>query len=73
LDLQYPGLCLGGRRPRCAGIHQRPPGIPTRKRRPCCPPSPCGRLSRPRTTTRTPSRLRAVSRRWACPPPAAGG
>ena len=39
------------------------------------PPSPCGRLSRPRTTTGPPPHPGAISRRRACPPPAwlAGG
>ena len=31
-------------------------------------PSPCGRLSRPRTTTDPPPHPGAISRRWACPP-----
>ena len=35
-----------------------------------CRPSPCGRLSRPRTTTEAPPHPEAISRRWACPPPA---
>jgi hypothetical protein len=39
---------------RCAGIHQRPPGMTTPALRACCRPSPCGRLSRPRTTTAAP-------------------
>jgi hypothetical protein len=34
-----------------------------------CPPSPCGRLSRPRTTTRAPSHPDINSRQRACPPP----
>jgi hypothetical protein len=33
----------------------------------CCPPSPCGRLSRPRTTTRTPPRPTPISRHRALP------
>ena len=53
LDLQYPRLGLIEARPRCVGVHRRPPGIPVPSLRSCCPPSPCGRLSRPRTTTRT--------------------
>jgi len=32
-----------------------------------CPPSPCGRLSRPPTTPRTPSHPEAIDRRRACP------
>jgi hypothetical protein len=35
--------------------------------RSCCPPSPCGRLSRPRTTTRTPTRPTSISRHRALP------
>ena len=33
----------------------------------CCLPSPCSRLSQPRTTTRPPPRPGAISRRRACP------
>ena len=47
---------------RCVGIHRRPPGIPRRSLQIRCPPSPCGRLSRPRTTTRAPSHLGLISR-----------
>ena len=59
LPSQYPLLRQGGvkRRER---IHTRPPERPLRLRS-CCPPSPCGRLSRPRTTTRTPPRPARVS------------
>jgi len=39
---------------------------------PGCPPSPCARLSRAPTTTRTPPRPGANSRRRACPPPGGG-
>ena len=39
---------------------------------PGCPPSPCGRLSRPRTTTGTPPRHGVISRRRACPRPEGG-
>jgi hypothetical protein len=35
-----------------------------------CLPSPCGRLSRPRTTTKAPPHPRANSRQRACPPTA---
>jgi hypothetical protein len=35
--------------------------------RSCCPPSPCGRLSRPRTTTRTPPRPARIGRHRALP------
>jgi hypothetical protein len=40
-----------------------------------CRPWPCGRLSRPWTTTAAPSHPKAISRRRTCPPPArpAGG
>jgi hypothetical protein len=75
LDPQYPGLCFLMVRPWRTGVHRRPPGMPARLLRARCPPSPCGRLSRPPTTTGTPPHLRAISRRRACPPPAwlAGG
>src|SRR4029450_3226413 len=72
LDSQYPRLRLlqGQQRRRCAGVHQRPPGLPVPSLRTRCPPSPWGRLSRPPTTTRTPPPPRLSSRRRACPPPA---
>jgi hypothetical protein len=69
VDPQYPRLRLDQRRPRCVGIHRRPPGIPHRLPRVRCPPSPCGRLSRPRTTTRAPPQLGFIGRRRTCPPP----
>ena len=47
---QYPGLGYVERRPTCVGVHRRPPGIPVHVLRVGCPPWPCGRLSRPRTT-----------------------
>ena len=53
--------------PRLVGVHRRPPGIPAPLLQTRCLPSPCGRLSRPRTTTEAPSHLRAISRRRACP------
>jgi hypothetical protein len=37
-------------------IHQRSPGLPALPLLTCWPPSPCGRLSRPRTTTGPPPR-----------------
>ena len=37
-----------------------------------CLPSPCSRLSRPRTTTKAPPHPRANSRQRACPPPKGG-
>jgi hypothetical protein len=75
LDLQYPRLRLLGGGPRRAGVHQRPPGLPAPRLRACCLPWPCGRLSRPRTTTEAPPHPATLSRRRACPPPArpAGG
>jgi hypothetical protein len=56
------------RRGDSVGIHQRPPGIPTILLPTCWPPSPCGRLSRPPTTTKPPPHPTALSRRRACPP-----
>ena len=47
-------------------IHARPPERLLMLRS-CCPPSPCGRLSRPRTTTRTPPRPAPISRHRALP------
>jgi len=73
LDLQYPRLRLFAVRPRRAGVHQRPPGMPVPPLRARCLPSPCSRLSRPRTTTEAPPRLRALSRQRACPPPPGTG
>jgi hypothetical protein len=70
LDPQYPPprhLDVG---PRCVGVHRRPPGLPAPQLRNRCPPSPCSRLSRPRTTTRTPPHPGVINRRCACPPPA---
>jgi hypothetical protein len=56
LDPQYPRLRLlkGEHRPRRAGIHRRPPGLPATSLRTRCRPSPCTRLSRARTTTAAP-------------------
>jgi hypothetical protein len=75
LDSQYPRLRLLRRRPRRVGIHQRPPGLPVLALRARCRPWPCGRLSRPRTTTAAPPHPGANSRQRTCPPPAwpAGG
>ena len=53
----------------CVGVHRRPPGIPHHSLQIRCPPSPCGRLSRPRTTTRAPPHPGLNSRRRTCPPP----
>ena len=69
LDPQYPRLGYVERRRWCVGVHRRPPGIPVHVLRVRCPPSPCGRLSRPRTTTRAPPHLGLISRRRTCPPP----
>jgi len=69
LDLhsQYPQLGLFRLRPRSADIHQRPPAnaLTLRTR---WTPSPCGRLSRPRTTTGPPSHPGGISRRRTFPP-----
>src|SRR5207247_5229702 len=71
LDSQYPRLRLltGERQRRRAGVHQRPPGLPASVLRACCRPSPCGRLSRPPSTTAAPSPCQAIGRRRTCPPP----
>lgn len=53
---QYRGLSFFPRRPLCADIHRRPPALAARRLRGRCLPSPCRRLSRPRTTTQTPPR-----------------
>src|SRR5487761_1317094 len=67
LDLQYPRFGLGGCRPRSVGIHRRSPDIPIPNLRTRCPPSPCNRLSRSRTTTRTPPRHEAIWRTTLLP------
>src|SRR5579859_4641985 len=69
LDLQYPRFGLSGCRPRCVGIHRRPPDIPIPNLRTRCPPSPCNRLSRSRTTARTPPRHEAIWRTTLLPTP----
>ena len=56
LHPQYLGLRLVRRWPSCAGVHRRPPALAARSLRGRCLPSPCGRLSRPRTTTQAPPR-----------------
>ncbi len=73
LDLQYPRASLIKARPQRVGIHRRPPGIPATALPACWVPSPCDRLSRPRTTTNPPSRPGAISRQRACPPAPEGG
>jgi hypothetical protein len=56
LDLQYPPLSPERAEQRFTRIHQRSPGLPVLPPLTCWPPSPCGRLSRPRTTTEPPPR-----------------
>jgi hypothetical protein len=67
LMFKYPCVRHDQRRPRCVAIQRRPPC-----HHPCCcsrcRPSPCGRLSRPRSTTTAPPRPDAHSGRCACPP-----
>ena len=65
LPSQYPLLGLVDRERR-ERIHARPPEQLLMLRS-CCPPSPCGRLSRPRTTTRTPPRPASIGRHRALP------
>ena len=69
-------LVLGPQYPRL-GVNQRRPGArcspatswhPHRSLLIRCPPSPCGRLSRPPTTTRAPPHPGLISRRRTCPP-----
>ncbi len=68
LDLQYPAFGLHQGPFQLVDIHRRqPPGIPVSLLPTCWPPSPCDRLSRPRSTTEPPSCPTAISRRWACP------
>ena len=65
--VKYPLPRLSEARPRCVAIQRRPPC----RSRHClsrCRPSPCGRLSRPRSTTAAPPRPDAISGRCACPP-----
>src|SRR5450755_4491448 len=65
LPSQYPLLRQLGIKQR-GRIHARPPERRLMLRS-CCPPSPCGRLSRPRTTTRTPPRPARIGRHRALP------
>ncbi len=71
LHPQYPplGLVPLGKEiePRLAGIHQRTPGAAWLLRTRWTP-SPCDRLSRPRTTTGPPPHLGRIGRRRAFPP-----
>src|SRR5439155_6924881 len=61
LDVQYPLPGLGKVGPRSPGVHRRPPAVPIRRLRSRWVPSPCDRLSRPRTTTDPPPRRRVIS------------
>jgi hypothetical protein len=71
LHRQYPrprlGLAGPDQRTRFAGIHQRPPAVALMPRSRWTP-SPCDRLSRPRTTTGPPPHPSRISRRRAFPP-----
>src|SRR3954451_11506456 len=69
LDPQYPRLGPLGVRPQHVGIHQRSPTLPLHRLRTRCRPSPCARLSRPRTTTAAPPRPGPLSRRRTDPLP----
>ena len=66
LPSQYPLLRQLDGRQRRGRLHARPPERPLTLQS-CCPPSPCGRLSRPRTSTRTPPRPAPISRHRALP------
>ena len=68
---RVPALGLVEVGPRSAGIHQRPPRQRSMLRTRWTP-SPCGRLSRPRTTTGPPPHPGGISRRRAFPPTPAG-
>jgi hypothetical protein len=63
----YPPLGLIEVGPRIAGIHQRTP-CSAWMLRSCWTPSPCGRLSRPRTTTGPPPHPDGIGRRRTFPP-----
>ena len=63
----YPPLGLLEVGPRRAGIHQRPPPSAAMLRTRWAP-WPCGRLSRPRTTTGPPPHPGGIGRRRAVPP-----
>jgi hypothetical protein len=70
LDLQYPQFRPEQGGLQLIGVHRRqPPGIPASLLPTCWLPSPCGRLSRPPSTTEPPSCPAAISRRRACPRP----
>jgi len=63
LDPQYLRLGPFTLRPQHVGIHQRSPTLPIPLLRTRCRPSPCDRLSRPRTTTTAPPRPGLLGRR----------
>src|SRR4051812_10121552 len=71
LDTQYPALgpIQLGLAHQIVGVHPRTPDIPDPLLRTRWAPSPCDRLSRPRTTTDPPPRSGALNRQRACPPP----
>jgi hypothetical protein len=68
--LPGPPQLLG--RDRFVDIHRRLLICQSRHCAPCWVPSPCGRLSRPRTTTGPPPRPTAPGRRWTLPPAGPG-
>ncbi len=68
LDLQYPNPVID--RTRRVGIHRRPPDLPAPALRTRRRPWPCGRSSRPRTTTAAPPHQQGLGGRCACPRPA---
>src|SRR5215207_1585054 len=67
LHLAYPPLGLDQAGPQRAGVHQRPPQAAVMLRTRWAP-WPCGRLSRPRTTTSPPPHPSGIGRRRAFPP-----
>src|SRR5487761_114358 len=66
LRREYRGRCCFERRPACTGIHRRPP-LDALKPRTRWTPSPCGRLSRPPTSTSPPPHLIDIDRRRVFP------
>ena len=69
LHTQYLGHGLIEVGPQIAGVHQRTPAFAMVSLLTRWVPSPCRRLSRPRTTTDPPPHPGAISRQRACPPP----
>jgi len=67
LHLAYPPLGLDQAGPRRADVHRRPPQSAVMLRTRWAP-WPCGRLSRPRTTTSPPPHPSGIGRRRAFPP-----